>query len=105
MYMSYHVNIYIYIYTMFGQTKSGTVFLYNMFGQTAYGTGSEHTVDGRNPAPPKKPWNDDSLVNANKQWFPMASKWCRILSTHSIIFCVPPLLVGQEVGGWLNPGL
>ena len=26
-----------------------------------------HTVDGPNPAPPKKPWND-SLTNANKQF-------------------------------------
>ena len=26
-----------------------------------------HTVDGRNPAPPKKPWNDDSPANTNKQ--------------------------------------
>ena len=42
-----------------------------------------HTVDGRNPAPPEKPWNDDSPVNTNKQWLPMVSKWCRILSIHS----------------------
>ena len=27
------------------------------------------TKHGRNPAPPKKPWNDDSLVNTNKQGF------------------------------------
>ena len=27
------------------------------------------TVDGRNPAPPKKPRNDDSLVNTNNPWF------------------------------------
>ena len=26
-------------------------------------------MDGRNPAPPKKPWIGDSPVNANKQWF------------------------------------
>ena len=26
------------------------------------------TVDGRNPAPPKKPWKDDSLVNTNKRY-------------------------------------
>ena len=30
-----------------------------------------HTVNGQNPAPPKNIWNDDSPVNANKQWFPM----------------------------------
>ena len=44
------------------------------------------TVDGRNPAPPKKPWNDDSPVKTNEQWFPMVSTWCRILSIHSIPF-------------------
>ena len=43
-----------------------------------------HTVDGRNPAPPKKPGNDYSLVNTNKQWLPMASIWCRSLSIHSM---------------------
>ena len=41
-------------------------------------------MDGRNPAPPKDPWNDDSLVDANQQWFAMVSKWCRILSIHSM---------------------
>ena len=41
------------------------------------------TVDGRNPAPPKKPRNDDPPVNANKHWFPMGSIWCRIPSIHS----------------------
>ena len=38
------------------------------------GSLSNPTVDGRNPAPPKKPWNHDSLVNANRRsglsWFP-----------------------------------
>ena len=28
------------------------------------------TVDGRNPAPPKKPWNADSPVNTNQPCFP-----------------------------------
>ena len=32
-----------------------------------------HTVDGRNPAPPKNPWDDDFPVNTNKQWFPEVS--------------------------------
>ena len=32
---------------------------------------SGHTVDGRNPAPPKKQWNDAFPVNTNKQWCPM----------------------------------
>ena len=35
---------------------------------------SIHTVDGRNPASPEKPWNDGSPVNANKQWLPMVSQ-------------------------------
>ena len=26
-------------------------------------------VDGQNPAPPEKPWNDDSPGNTNKYWF------------------------------------
>ena len=30
----------------------------------------------------KKPWNDDSPVNTNKQWLPMVS---RISSIHSIV--------------------
>ena len=25
-------------------------------------------MDGRNPAPPQRPWNDDSPVNTNKPW-------------------------------------
>ena len=40
-------------------------------------------MDGQNPAPPKKPWNGDSPVNSNKQWFPIVSTWCRISSIHS----------------------
>ena len=28
-------------------------------------------------ATPTKPWNADSPVNTNNQWFPMVSKWCR----------------------------
>ena len=42
-------------------------------------------VDGQNPAPPKNPWNDGSLVNTNRPWFPMVSKWCRILSIHGTL--------------------
>ena len=49
---------------------------------------SGNTVDGRNPAPPKRLWRDDSPVNTNKQWFPMVSKWCRFCpSTVSCCFC------------------
>ena len=44
-------------------------------------------VDGRNPALPKKPWNDYSPANANKQWLAMESTWCRISAIHSM---VPP---------------
>ena len=29
------------------------------------------TVDGRNPAPPKKPWNDSIPLQNTNQWFPM----------------------------------
>ena len=48
-----------------------------------------HTVDGRNPAPPKKAWIGDSPVNAHKHWFPLVSKWCeRISSIHSLR-CAP----------------
>ena len=43
-----------------------------------------NTVDGRNPAPPTKLWNDESPVNTNKQWFPRVSKWCWISSIHRI---------------------
>ena len=31
----------------------------------------QNTVGGQNPAPPKKPWNDDSPVNTSKLWVPM----------------------------------
>ena len=38
------------------------------------------TVDGRNPAPPNKPWHDDSPVNTNQQrfqpWFPRGAGFC-----------------------------
>ena len=37
------------------------------------GVTGPHTVDGRNPEPPKKPWNDDFSVNINQQWLPMVS--------------------------------
>ena len=58
------------------------------------------TVDGRNPAPPKKPWNGE-------QWIPMASKWCRILSTYSIfgLGVLAILGVGKEGQAGLNKGV
>ena len=43
------------------------------------------TVDGRNPAPPQRPWKDDCPVNTNKQWFPIVLKWCKISSIHSMM--------------------
>ena len=45
-------------------------------------------MDEIHSAPPKKPWNDDSPVNTNRQWFPMVSNWCRISSTHSMWQCI-----------------
>ena len=43
-------------------------------------------IDEIHFAPPQTPWNDDSPVNTNKQWFPMHSKWSeRILSTRTIV--------------------
>ena len=44
------------------------------------------TVDGRNPAPPKKPWH---AANTNKSWFPLVSKRCKISSTHSTFGNLP----------------
>ena len=35
-------------------------------------------------APPKKPRNDDSPGNTNEHWPSMISKWCRIVSIHSM---------------------
>ena len=46
------------------------------------------------PAPPKKPWHEDSPVNANKQWFPVVSKWCRIPSIRSMAFSVANVKFG-----------
>ena len=46
-----------------------------------------HTVDGQNPAPPKKCWNDDSPQNTNEQGFPMVAKWCRMYLPHRPIYC------------------
>ena len=36
------------------------------------------TVDGRNPAPPKKPWNDDSLCKYQQTMVSHGSKWCEM---------------------------
>ena len=42
-------------------------------------------MDGQNPAPPRRPWNDHFPVNTSKYWLPMVSKWCRILPIHSMV--------------------
>ena len=42
------------------------------------------TVDGRNPAPPKKPCNVDSPVNTN-HGFPMVSRWSKWISQPSTL--------------------
>ena len=65
------------------------------------------TVDGHNPAPLKERWKDDSLVNPNKQWFPMVSKWCRISSIHSITIAIQDIVMTAEMGqtaatSWLD---
>ena len=36
-----------------------------------------NTVDGRNLAPPNKPWDDDSFVNTIKKLFPL-NPWFQI---------------------------
>ena len=33
-------------------------------------------------APPKRPWNDNSPVHTNKQWFPIVSRWCEMDFVH-----------------------
>ena len=42
-----------------------------------------YTVDGRNPPPPKKSWNDDSPVSTNQQWFRFVSNAIWVSSIHS----------------------
>ena len=52
-------------------------------------------MDGRNPALPGKPWNDDSSVNANKQWFPMVSVVQEFV--HPQYVNVDPVLINRGV--------
>ena len=62
---------------------------------------SIHSMDGRNPAPPKNPWGDASPVSPNKRWFAMVSKWCRISSIHSRLQGVLTVaLAGLEAAAW-----
>ena len=62
-------------------------------------------MDAIHFAPPKKPWNDDSPVNTNKQWFSMVAKWCEMDFVHpqyfqgnhqifvqDMPFCGPPVV-------------
>ena len=44
------------------------------------------TVDGRTPASPEKPQNDDSPANANQQWFQPCAKWISQPSTVGVLF-------------------
>ena len=73
------------------------------FSNLAMGThgGIGPTTDGRNPAPPKKPWNVDSPVNTNKQWCqPWLLKWCEtdFATIHSIALgTVAKRYRGQEL--------
>ena len=68
---------------------SGIIYLYPATRRLQ--GGFQPTVDGRNPAPPQRPWKDDLPVNTNKQWFPSGAKW--ISSIHSMgPECPPPPL-------------
>ena len=65
-----NICIYIYIYT---HTCEGGhpglrigAQVYFLASRRVRASSAGHTVDGRNPAPPMKPWNDDSPVNTNK---------------------------------------
>ena len=69
----------------------GRACLLGRAGRAVGGGKGQSAVDGRNPAPPN--WNDDSLVNTNKQWFPMVLKWCRISSIHSMAQSMVPRAV------------
>ena len=63
-----------------------------MLANVLHSTQIFRAVDGQNPAPPKKPWNNNCLTNANKRygcpWFPSSAKW--ISSIHGIISQVAP---------------
>ena len=60
-----------------------------------------HSVDGRNPAPPKCWTGDspDSPVNTNKQWFGTASRWCEMdFAPISMTACYETRLRGSSKG-------
>ena len=76
------------LYLLFSQelrARIGVPFARQLF------IGILEAVDGRNPAPPKKPWGDASPVNTNKEWFAMISKWCEMDFVH------------PQYRGWLPP--
>ena len=58
-----------------------------------FGTDDHGTVD--------EPLNGNSAVNASKQWLPFLSKWCRILSTHSMSGLMATWVFGK-VTQWLE---
>ena len=56
------------------------------FGETNFNfrTPRRSSVDGRNPAPPKKPWNDDS-PNNGVPWFPPGANGFRSTSCGQLL--------------------
>ena len=59
-----------------------------------------HTVDGRNPAPPKEPWNSlQVLSNNGHHGFKLVQD-----SVHSQYGCVPVLSFWQVGVGWGGVG-
>ena len=58
--------------------KQSSIPWYRYHGQSPP-LGWHDTVDGRNPAPPKTPWNDHCPVNTKQQygfpWFQSGAKW------------------------------
>ena len=63
--------------------------------------GAGETVDGRNPAPPKKPWNDDSPANTNKPYgFPFSVRGAKRMSQPSTVgILVNPANQGETARG------
>ena len=54
------------------------------------------TVDGRNPAPHKKPWNSKIPTNYAVSWLQSAAKW--ISSTHSMASEIHPRVKFKILG-------
>ena len=72
-----------------------------------------NVVDRRNPAPPKKPWNDDYPLHANNgfPWFPSGANGFRPStmvvrgpwSTQTITMVAVTYLVGSTSDHWFKP--